>query len=196
MKWSLQNSAHVMTAVLSSHVQKFVALWGLVIELLQYEVHTKFEFRQSFLVKWDPGPELDWSSSPLLGLVASTTFPLQLKFDGKFVLLIHVSENQDITNFNTTMAAYHSISTQFCNVNSIRSWMIAKLILYWIWINSSDAGDGTFQLCGSIPCLLMSRHGISCVRQTTCIVIPELISLTRVKPNPRVDSKFFLLSFK
>ena len=46
-------------------------------------------------------------------------------------------------------------------------------------IKSSDAGDGIFWLWGSILCLLMpwhqgiSRHGIGCVGQTTCIVVPD-----------------------
>ena len=33
----------------------------------------------------------------------------------------------------------------------------------------------------------ITRHGIGCVGQTTCIVVPELISPTWVKPNPRYD---------
>ena len=48
---------------------------------------------------------------------------------------------------------------------------------------------------GSIPCLLMpwhqsiSRRGISCVGQTTCIVVPELISSTCCTSNDLDQAK-------
>ena len=40
--WLLQNFAHDTTAVLSCHVQKFVAIWWSVIELQQGEVSIKY----------------------------------------------------------------------------------------------------------------------------------------------------------
>ena len=33
----------------------------------------------------------------------------------------------------------------------------------------------------------VARHGIGCVGQTTCIVVPELMSSTLVKPNTRYE---------
>ena len=44
-KWSLQNPVHDMTAVLSWHVQKFIAIWWPAIELQQGEVSLEFELR-------------------------------------------------------------------------------------------------------------------------------------------------------
>ena len=62
-------------------------------------------------------------------------------------------------------------------------------------LNSSDDGDGIFWHWAQILCLLMlwllsrqsiSRHGIGCEGQITCIVVPELILSTWVKPNPKI----------
>ena len=35
----------------------------------------------------------------------------------------------------------------------------------------------------------ISRHGIGCIGQTTYIIVPDLISSTWVKPNPRYNPK-------
>ena len=45
IQWSLQNFVQGMTAVLSWHVQKFVAIWWPAMELQQGEVSIKFELR-------------------------------------------------------------------------------------------------------------------------------------------------------
>ena len=45
MQWSLQNFAHDTTAVLSWHVQKFVAIWWPATELWQGEISIEFELR-------------------------------------------------------------------------------------------------------------------------------------------------------
>ena len=45
IKWSLQNFVHGTTAVLSWHVQKFVAIWWPAMELWQGEVSIEFELR-------------------------------------------------------------------------------------------------------------------------------------------------------
>ena len=45
IKWSLKNFVHGTTAVLSWHVQKFVAIWWPVTELQQGEVSIEFELR-------------------------------------------------------------------------------------------------------------------------------------------------------
>ena len=44
-------------------------------------------------------------------------------------------------------------------------------------------------------CQSISRHGIGCLVQTTCIVVPELSSSTWAKPTPRYDSKCEYISF-
>ena len=41
----------------------------------------------------------------------------------------------------------------------------------------------------------ISRHGIGCVGQTTCIVVLQLISSTWVKPNSSNDSKCWCIFF-
>ena len=45
VQWSLQNFVHGTTAVLSGHVQKFVAIWWPATELQQNEVSIEFELR-------------------------------------------------------------------------------------------------------------------------------------------------------
>ena len=45
IQWLLQNFVHDTTAVLSWHVQKFVAIWWPVTELQQGEVSIEFELR-------------------------------------------------------------------------------------------------------------------------------------------------------
>ena len=45
IRWSLQNSVHGTTAVLSWHVQNFVAIWWPATELQQDEVFIEFELR-------------------------------------------------------------------------------------------------------------------------------------------------------
>ena len=45
IQWSLQNFVHGTTAVLSWHVQKFVAIWWSATELQQGEVSIEFELR-------------------------------------------------------------------------------------------------------------------------------------------------------
>ena len=45
IQWSLRNFVHGTTAVLSWHVQKFVAIWWPTTELQQGEVSIEFEFR-------------------------------------------------------------------------------------------------------------------------------------------------------
>ena len=45
IQWSLQNFVHGTTTVLSSHVQKFVAIWWTATELWQGEVSIEFELR-------------------------------------------------------------------------------------------------------------------------------------------------------
>ena len=45
IRWSLQNFVHGTTAVLSWHVQKFVAIWLPATELQQGEVSIEFELR-------------------------------------------------------------------------------------------------------------------------------------------------------
>ena len=53
--WSLQIFAHDMTAMLSWHVQKFVAIWCTVIELQWDEIPIEFEtWAKKSLVKWAP----------------------------------------------------------------------------------------------------------------------------------------------
>ena len=67
--------------------------------------------------------------------------------------------------------------------------------------NSSEAGNGIFWLWRTVPCLLMhcfiksplhqqARHGIGCVGHIIRIVVPELISSTWFKSNPRQYSKY------
>ena len=56
IQWSLQNFVHGTTAVLSWHVQKFVAIWWPATELQQGEVSIEFELRaKKTLVKRAPG---------------------------------------------------------------------------------------------------------------------------------------------
>ena len=56
VKWSLWNFAHDMTAVLSWHVQNFIAIWHLTIELHWNQLSIEFEFwRKNLSVKWAPG---------------------------------------------------------------------------------------------------------------------------------------------
>ena len=45
MEWSLQNFVHGMTAVLSWHVQKFIAIWWAATELQQDKVSIEFELQ-------------------------------------------------------------------------------------------------------------------------------------------------------
>ena len=45
IQWSLQNFVHGTTAVLSWHVQKFVAIWWPATELQQGEISIEFELR-------------------------------------------------------------------------------------------------------------------------------------------------------
>ena len=58
------------------------------------------------------------------------------------------------------------------------------------WLTASNLS--ITKVCCRLQCCLVnhqsiSRHGISCVRQTTYIVVPDLISSTWVKANPRDD---------
>ena len=58
MQWSLQNFVHGTTALLSWHVQKFVAIWWPATELWQGEVSIEFELQKigkKTLVKRAPG---------------------------------------------------------------------------------------------------------------------------------------------
>ena len=60
MQWSLQNFVHGTTAVLSWHVQEFVAIWWPAMELWQGEVSIEFELRaKKPLVKRAPGLAVD-----------------------------------------------------------------------------------------------------------------------------------------
>ena len=81
---------------------------------------------------------------------------------------------------------------------SISSWIIypnssTGTSMLFITGNYSDAGEGIFNLWGFntmsadalAPKSRQNRH----VRQTTNIVVADLISPTWVKPNPRYDSK-------
>ena len=57
---------------------------------------------------------------------------------------------------------------------------------------------GQYHACrclGSQSHQSISRHGIGCVGQTICIVIPQSISSTWVKPNPRSDLKYEYINF-
>ena len=65
---SLQNFAHAMTAVLSWHVQNFVAITLLVFEWNQNEIFIKFELKhKNSSVKWTP----DWHWHPASWVVIS-----------------------------------------------------------------------------------------------------------------------------
>ena len=66
------------------------------------------------------------------------------------------------------------------------------------FLHSSDAGEGILWLSGLIPCLLMlwllkspqHQQAWYWLSKTACIVIPEVISSSWVKPNPRYNSKW------
>ena len=63
IQWSLQNFVHGTTAVLSWHVQKFVAIWWPATELQQGEVSIEFELRAKIsLVKRAPV----WNKSTII----------------------------------------------------------------------------------------------------------------------------------
>ena len=53
IQWSLQNFVHGTTAMLSWHVQKFVAIWWPATELQQGEVSIEFELRQKIVSETD-----------------------------------------------------------------------------------------------------------------------------------------------
>ena len=64
MQWSLQNFVHGTTAVLSWHMQKFVAVWSPATELQLGEVSIEFElWAKKSLVKRAPGMDnyITWS---------------------------------------------------------------------------------------------------------------------------------------
>ena len=69
IQWSLQNCVHGTTAVLSWHVQKFVAILWPATELWQGEVSIEFELRaKKTLVKRAPG--LSCISMAVVGMAA------------------------------------------------------------------------------------------------------------------------------
>ena len=73
MKWSLQNFAHGTTAMLSWHVQKFVAIWWPATELQQGEIFIVCELWAK--MKPAPGPHwLMWWMLP--GTTKSLTEPI------------------------------------------------------------------------------------------------------------------------
>ena len=58
IQWSLQNFVHGTTAVLSWHVQTFVAIWWPATELQQGEVSIEFELRAKIVSETGPRMEL------------------------------------------------------------------------------------------------------------------------------------------
>ena len=82
------------------------------------------------------------------------------------------------------------------------AWLSRKITLQWdipitsltlMMLETEYPGFGgqyhIYWCPGSKSCQAISRHGIGCVEQTTCIVVLEVISYTWLKPNPRQDSK-------
>ena len=64
---------------------------------------------------------------------------------------------------------------------------------FWCWRrNISALGINTMPSDALAPKVTSASAGmvsVGCVGQTTCIVIPELISSTWIKPNPKYDAK-------
>ena len=70
-------------------------------------------------------------------------------------------------------------------------WIQYSLLTLLMLETECSSFGGQYHACwcpGSLSCQSISRHGIGCVGQTTCIVVPVLISSTWIKPNPRYDS--------
>ena len=64
--------------------------------------------------------------------------------------------------------------------------------LFRRWIRNISLLGCQYRVCwstGSLSRQCISRHDIGSVVQTICIVIPDLISSIRLKPNPRPDLK-------
>ena len=57
-KWSIHNFVHDKIALLSSHVQKFVAIWWSVIGLQQSKLSNQFELRAKFVSGMARAPRL------------------------------------------------------------------------------------------------------------------------------------------
>ena len=83
---------------------------------------------------------------------------------------------------------------------SCQQEMLPILTLLMLEMEYSGFG-GQYHACwctGDFRSQCISEHGIGCVGQTTCIVVPELISSTWVKANPRWFKTwiYFLWSLK
>ena len=88
-----------------------------------------------------------------------------------------------IQTFFYSMKMFSAKCMAFCpgfNMLTLR-----KLEIEYIRLWGSMAADALANLSRQS----ISRHGIDCVTQTLCIDVPELISSTWFKPNPRYNSK-------
>ena len=121
------------------------------------------------------------------------------KLTSYMITLEQKNFRENIFNLNSFHYNF-SLSFQWCLSRMVHSWKACSISSVMkssgvsiLANNSFDAGEGIFQLWGSMPCSLLmpwllslpsstSRHGIGCVGQTTCIVVPELISSPWVKP--------------
>ena len=85
--------------------------------------------------------------------------------------ILHITPNSKRWDYSDTLGGGHKFSCWRRNIAA------------QVNIMPADA------LAPSICHQSISRHGIGCVGETACIVVPELISSTLIKPNPRYDSK-------
>ena len=104
IKWSPQNFAHAMTAVLSWHVQKFVVIWWSEIVHQWHQFFSKFESSAKIVSEMGPWPGFS-ISQPIPRLTFSRVwvhFPLDLNIVNDMFIQQHM---------NTCCAARQELQT-------------------------------------------------------------------------------------
>ena len=112
----------------------------------------------------------------------------------------HMIFTYALTSFLKAVIKEPGISMCMRSANERRHYNVTHLMLETEY--SGFGGQYHSCLClGSYSHQSISRHGIACVGQTTCIVVPELISSTWVKPNSQitihnVNTCLYFVTFK
>ena len=98
IQWSLQNFVNDTTAVLSWHVQKFLAIWWPATELQQSEVSIEFELRAKIVSE----------TGPRIFIVTVLTHVVQVTADHKFTHVTQVICLSGYRRFRTAFANFYT----------------------------------------------------------------------------------------